>query len=68
MCIIIIIIIVVIIIIIIIIIVIIIIIIIITQFLPIKLWARIPLQAGESPLALFPYLCVSFHKCVRVPF
>ena len=34
----------------------------ITQFLTKKLWARIPLQIGDSPPAVFPYLCVSFHK------
>ena len=39
----------------------------ITQFLTKKLWARIPLQIGDSATAVFPYLCVSFHKiCVSV--
>ena len=40
----------------------------ITQFLAMKLCARIPLQIGDNPLALFLYLCVNFHKCVSVGF
>ena len=40
---------------------------IITQFLAIKLWARIPLQIGDSLSALFLYLSVNFHKCVIWP-
>ena len=31
--------------------------------LAIKLWVRIP---GDSPSALFNYLCVNFQKCVSV--
>ena len=38
----------------------------ITLFLAIKFWARIPLQIRDSPSALFPYLCVDFHKCRHV--
>ena len=34
------------------------------SFLQLKLWARIPFQMGDSPSAVFPYLCVDFHKCV----
>ena len=33
--------------------------------LAIKLCVRIP---GDSPSALFNYLCVNFHKCVSVAF
>ena len=40
----------------------------ITQFVAIKLWVRILLQIGDSPLALFLNLCVNFHKCVSVAF
>ena len=41
-----------------------------TQFLAVKLWARIPLQIylGDSASALVLYLCVHFHKCVSVAF
>ena len=38
------------------------------SLLQLKLWARIPLQIGQSPSAVLPYLCVSFHKCVSVSF
>ena len=38
------------------------------SFLQLKLWARIPLQIGDSPSAVFLYLCVNFHKCVSVAF
>ena len=38
----------------------------ITQFLSIKLWVGISFQIGDSLSALFPYLCVNFHKCVSV--
>ena len=38
------------------------------NFLLLKLWARIPLQIGDSPSAVFLYFCVNFHKCVSVAF
>ena len=38
------------------------------SFLQPKLWARIPLQIGDSPSVVFLYLCVNFHKCVTVAF
>ena len=38
------------------------------NFLQLKLWARIPLQIGDSPSAVVLYLCVNFHKCVSVAF
>ena len=38
------------------------------SFLQLKLWARIPLQIGDSPSAVVLYLCVNFHKCVSVAF
>ena len=40
----------------------------ITPFLAEKPWARISLQTGGSPSALFFHLCVTFHKCVIVAF
>ena len=40
----------------------------ITQFLAIKLWARIPLQIEDSPLVIFIYLYVNFQKCVSLAF
>ena len=40
----------------------------ITQFLAIKLWARIPLQIEDSPLVIFLYLYVNFQKCVSLAF
>ena len=36
------------------------------RFLQLKLWARIPLQIGDSPPTVFLYLSVNFHKCVSV--
>ena len=38
------------------------------SFLQLKLWARISLQMGNTSSAVFPYLCVNFHKCVSVVF
>ena len=40
----------------------------ITQFVAVKLWAKIALQIGDSLSALFLYLCVSVHKYVSVAF
>ena len=40
----------------------------ITHFLQLKLWARIPLQIGDSPSVVVLYLCVNFHNCVSVAF
>ena len=40
----------------------------ITQFLAIKLWARIPLHIEDSPLVIFLYLYVNFQKCVSLAF
>ena len=38
------------------------------NFVQLKLWARLPLQIGDSPSAVVLYLCVNFHKCVIVTF
>ena len=38
------------------------------SFLQLKLWARMLLQIGDSPSAVFLYLYVNFHKCVSVAF
>ena len=38
------------------------------SFLQLKLWARIPLQIGASPPAVFLYLRLNFHKCASVTF
>ena len=40
----------------------------ILSFLQLKLWARMLLQIGDSPSAVFLYLYVNFHKCVSVAF
>ena len=38
------------------------------SFLELKLWARIPLQIGDSLSAVVLYSCVNFHKCDCVAF
>ena len=40
----------------------------ILSFLQLKLWARMLLQIGDSPSAVFLYLYVNFHKGVSVAF
>ena len=38
------------------------------NFLQLKLWARIPLQIGDSPPAVSLHSCITVHKCVSVAF
>ena len=40
----------------------------ITQFITVRLMAKIPLQIGDNPSALALHLCVHFHKSVSVAF
>ena len=40
----------------------------ITQFITVRLMARIPLQIGNDPSAFALHLCVKFHKSVSVAF
>ena len=38
------------------------------SFLQLKLWARIPLQIGDSPSAVFLELCVNSHNVLALHF
>ena len=40
----------------------------ITQFIRVRLMARIPLKIGDDPSAFALHLCVNFHKRVSVAF